>query len=133
MAIAIPPLILACAASESTAAWSPNCLSAREIVRRFDNCPPAGDHPRVQPLRLSAYGAATVSFERLTTLAPADQAGVLAVSSRIVVPERTCLNFVASPVTLPTTFTGLYGLISFLLRLLGVGPKKMQNALPGGQ
>ena len=48
------------------------------------------------------------------------------------VPARTFLNTVASPLTRPITFTALAGRISSP-RLAGVGPKKMQNAWPGGQ
>src|SRR5438552_13300628 len=48
------------------------------------------------------------------------------------VPARTVLKTVASPTTLPNTFTGLAGRISSP-RLDGVGPKKMQKAEPGGQ
>ena len=47
-------------------------------------------------------------------------------------PLRTFLNTLGSPVTLPKTLTALAGRIS-LPRLMGVGPKKMQKALPGGQ
>ena len=54
-------------------------------------------------------------------------------------PSRACLfphyplvNTRGSPSTHPKTFTGLAGLISSPL-LAGVGPKKMQKALPGGQ
>ncbi len=47
-------------------------------------------------------------------------------------PLRTFLKTLGSPVTLPKTPTALAGRIS-LPRLIGVGPKKMQNALPGGQ
>jgi len=53
-------------------------------------------------------------------------------SSVTRVPARTFLNTVASPLTRPTTFTGLAGRISSP-RLAGVGPKKMQKAWPGGQ
>jgi hypothetical protein len=49
-----------------------------------------------------------------------------------VVPDRTDLNAVGSPETRPKTLTGLAGRISDPV-LAGVGPKKMQNALPGGQ
>src|SRR5262249_35738805 len=57
---------------------------------------------------------------------------VAPLSSVTRVPARTFLNMVASPLTRPTTLTGLAGRIS-LPRLAGVGPKKMQNAWPGGQ
>jgi hypothetical protein len=49
-----------------------------------------------------------------------------------VVPALTFRNAVGSPLTRPNTFTGLAGRISSP-RLAGVGPKKMQNARPGGQ
>ncbi len=52
--------------------------------------------------------------------------------SRMRAPGRTCLNATGSPSTFPTTFTALAGLISSP-RLAGVGPKKMQKALPVGQ
>ncbi len=55
-----------------------------------------------------------------------------AFSKTIVLPLGTLLKTLGSPSTLPNTFTGLAGLISFP-RLAGVGPKKMQNAWPGGQ
>ena len=47
-------------------------------------------------------------------------------------PARTALNTVGSPSTRPKTLTGLAGRHSSP-RLAGVGPKKMQNARPGGQ
>ena len=47
-------------------------------------------------------------------------------------PERTCLKAVASPRQRPTTVTGLAGRISWAM-LAGVGPKKMQKAVPGSQ
>src|SRR5205823_14177077 len=47
-------------------------------------------------------------------------------------PARTVLNTLGSPAIRPTTLTGLAGRIS-PPRLIGVGPKKMQNARPGGQ
>jgi hypothetical protein len=40
---------------------------------------------------------------------------------------------VGSPTTRPKTLTGLAGRISSGERLAGVGPKKMQKALPGTQ
>src|SRR5262249_9285988 len=48
------------------------------------------------------------------------------------VPPRTFLKILRSPSSLPTTFTALAARHS-LPRLTGVGPKKMQNAWPGGQ
>jgi hypothetical protein len=53
-------------------------------------------------------------------------------SRRTLVPDATFLKTVASPSIRPTTFTGLAGRTSSP-RLAGVGPKKMQNAWPGGQ
>ena len=53
-------------------------------------------------------------------------------SSLTLVPARTFRNTVGSPTTRPTTVTGLAGRISSP-RLIGVGPKKMQSASPGGQ
>ena len=46
--------------------------------------------------------------------------------------RTACLNSVASPTTLPMTLTALAGMI-LPGSLTGVSPKKMQNALPGGQ
>src|SRR5439155_22952228 len=57
---------------------------------------------------------------------------VSARSSFTRVPARTFLNIVGSPSTRPKTFTALAGRISSPV-LAGVRPKKMQNALPGGQ
>ena len=48
------------------------------------------------------------------------------------VPARTLRNAVGSPRSVPKRFTGLAGRISPGL-LIGVRPKKMQNARPGGQ
>ena len=47
-------------------------------------------------------------------------------------PDGTRLRMVESPCILPITVTGLAGRISSPL-LMGVGPKNMQKALPGGQ
>jgi hypothetical protein len=47
-------------------------------------------------------------------------------------PEDTFLKTLASPKTFPITLTALAGRTSFP-RLMGVGPKKMQKALPVGQ
>jgi hypothetical protein len=47
-------------------------------------------------------------------------------------PSATFLKTLASPVIFPITFTALAGRTSFP-RLTGVGPKKMQKALPLGQ
>src|SRR3972149_5872802 len=53
--------------------------------------------------------------------------------SRITaVPPRTRLKTAASPSICPTPFTRLAARLSSP-RLAGVGPKKMQNAAPGGQ
>lgn len=52
--------------------------------------------------------------------------------NEIFVPEATRRKMVGSPSIFPTTLTALAGRISFP-RLTGVRPKKMQNALPGGQ
>src|SRR5262245_34748674 len=53
-------------------------------------------------------------------------------SRRTRVPARTEPKTLGSPITRPTTFTGLSGRISSPW-LAGVGPKKMQKARPGGQ
>ena len=53
-------------------------------------------------------------------------------SKRTVAPDGTPFSNVGSPFILPTTVTGLAGRISSPL-LMGVGPKNMQKALPGGQ
>ena len=47
-------------------------------------------------------------------------------------PLLTSRNGLRSPITLPNTFTGLAAL-GFPSLLIGVGPKKIQNALPTGQ
>ena len=47
-------------------------------------------------------------------------------------PDGTRLRTVGSPCIRPITVTGLAGRISSPL-LMGVGPKNMQKALPGGQ
>jgi hypothetical protein len=47
-------------------------------------------------------------------------------------PSATFLKTLASAVIFPITFTALAGRTSFP-RLTGVGPKKMQKALPLGQ
>src|SRR5262249_44308159 len=53
-------------------------------------------------------------------------------SRRTAAPARTRRKTVASPSIRPNTLTGLAGRIS-APRLAGVGPKKTQNAWPGGQ
>jgi len=55
-----------------------------------------------------------------------------AFSMTTVAPSGTCLKTVGSPEIMPTGLTALAGRIS-LPRLAGVWPKKMQNAVPGGQ
>jgi hypothetical protein len=55
-----------------------------------------------------------------------------ALSILTLAPPETFLKTLASPLTLPITFTALAGRTS-LPRLTGVGPKKMQKAPPVGQ
>lgn len=55
-----------------------------------------------------------------------------AFSTRILLPERTCLKTFGSAVILPKTFTGLAGRISLPL-LIGVGPKKGQQGILLGE
>ena len=50
----------------------------------------------------------------------------------ISAPDGTDLRTLGSPLIIPSTLTGLAGLISSP-RLIGVGPKNRQSAFPGGQ
>lgn len=52
--------------------------------------------------------------------------------TRTTIPSVTSPKAVASPSVAPNTLTGLYA-FGFSPVLIGVAPKKMQNALPGGQ
>src|SRR3990170_7299284 len=75
-----------------------------------------------------------VSPRAARRLVEADRAPTLAYStrpSRSVSPSRTLRNSFASPSTRPRRFTGLAAL-GVAPELAGVGPKKMQKALPGG-
>jgi hypothetical protein len=55
-----------------------------------------------------------------------------ALSIRTIPPLLNLEKIVGSSRTLPTTLTGLAGLISFLDLLAGVGPQKIHIAFPGG-
>ena len=73
-----------------------------------------------------------MKLRRLGTTNRAPAAYYAARSTVTGVPARTLRNTVGSPRSVPKRFTGLAGRISPGL-LIGVGPKKMQNARPGGQ
>src|SRR5262245_21275505 len=83
------------------------------------------------PMGEDSEGAVWAPSDRTLQMVP-HRRSAQARSILIVVPERTFLNTRGSPSTLPNTLTGLAGRISSP-RLAGVGPKKMQNAEPGGQ
>ena len=107
-----------------------NPLSADPIQPMLMSITPFWPSPTIAFLKTGRWQS--ISFQSFKNSKPLEFLMDYAFSSLTLAPEGTFLKTLASPETLPITLTALAGRTS-LPRLIGVGPKKIQKALPVGQ